>query len=384
MAIVKFCQTQLTLEGGVTVDFRTKPSQINYFDRLSRDYETDVNVKVDGFIDMITIKRNVNEIKKYDYLFIYDETDYNRDNLFFYFIIGVEYNTKTSCNVYLKLDVMQTYLFDYIIGQSFVERCHVPRWTSDGNPTPNNLDEGLEYGPTVIVKTEKVKDLGLNYVICSTSPLGEVKDTSSGGSGGSGGSSPTSGDWTNGVPSKEMFRYLKGFEGYGPYLYNDSGGTPTIGYGITGSEPTEFNKLKGMQPCPEGECAKICWDVLIRKYGKPIVNAVKKLGCTKQRQFDALLDLAYNGGTDLVINSSGNRDLANAIKRNPNDEAYIRPIWEKYWVSDGHTQQPGLVARRKAECNMFFGKPYEVRTIPKLGSGGNVIGEFKGDGWLPS
>lgn len=368
------------------IDFEDEYNRYNYFVQQKGARFVYPNIPCDGYRTMFEVDLSIDDVLQYDYCVLSSGGD-----SYYYFITG-RIQKGTISVLYVELDVFTTYYFDMMFNESFVDRCHVNRWTKEGLPTENFEDEGLEYGPSVIRRVETIKKPKLNFIISASSPIGVLKGGSSGGDSGGesgggssgGGSSPTSGDWTNGVPSKEMFRYLKGFEGYGPYLYNDSGGTPTIGYGITGSEPTEFNKLKGMQPCPESECAKICWDVLIRKYGKPIVNAVKKLGCTKQRQFDALLDLAYNGGTDLVINSSGNRDLANAIKRNPNDEAYIRPIWEKYWVSDGHSQQPGLVARRKAECNMFFGKPYEVRTIPKLGSGGNVIGEFKGDGWLPS
>lgn len=369
-------------------DFEDEYIQFNWFWKRPHLVLRDYNIKNDAFRTFVELDVPIDDVRCYDYLIMW-EGDLKNKN--YYFISKFEQKNGLTV-AYLEIDLLQTYMTSYDIKPSFVVSAHVNRWDSDGLPTANYQDEGIDYGTSILEEVELIKDCPLNFIIVANSPIGilKVKDTGGSGgsggtdSGGSGGTTPTGGNWEGGVPSKEMYRFLKGFEGYGPYLYNDSGGVPTIGYGITGSEPTEFNQLKANQPCSEELCAKVGWDVLIRKYGKPIVNGVKKLGCNQQRQFDALLDLAYNGGTDLIINSSGNRTLANAIKRNPTDEAYIRPIWEKYFIKDGNgTPQPGLVARRKAECNMYFGKPYEIRTIPKLGSGGNVIGEFKGDGWLP-
>ena len=75
-----------------------------------------------------------------------------------------------------------------------------------------------------------------------------------------------------------------------------------------------------------------------------------------------------------------------AIAKDPANEAKTRPIWQKFYVTSGGTQLPGLVARRKEECNMFFNKRFEVRSIAKINSSGNISGtvtENNGNGWLP-
>ena len=376
MAIVTLCQCDLDIAYEHSMTFNNVDEQHNYL--KGNVYRTYIlNIPVDGDREIFEVDSNINDIIEYDYCIIEDKYG----DIYYYFILGMEQKGLMT-NVYVQIDLVQTYLFDWKIHDSFVDRGHVERWFNDEEPAQWLEDEGLEYGPLVIEEIEKVTRIPLNFIICATTPIGNI-DTSNE-SGDTGGSTTSGGDWKNGVPSKQMFRFLKGFEGYGPRLYHDSGGVPTIGYGTTKSELTDFNRLVANQPCSEEMCAKIGWNNLIKNYGKKIANAVKNLGCTQQRQFDALVDLAYNGGIDLVINSSGNRDLANTIKKNPNDEATIRKVWENYFIKDNHgTPQAGLVARRKAECNMYFGKKYEIRTIPTLGANGNVNGTFKGDGWLP-
>ncbi|MEI2419079.1 hypothetical protein V6O07_02310, partial [Arthrospira platensis SPKY2] len=119
------------------------------------------------------------------------------------------------------------------------------------------------------------------------------------------------GDWQNGVMSSNCFRYLKGYEGLGRYEYRDSGGVLTIGYGVTHSEPDIYAKLKANEPVPEELAAKESYTLKINRYGKPIVNKVKALGCTTQQQFDALVDLAFNAGTGVI---GANNSLMNAIR----------------------------------------------------------------------
>ena len=193
------------------------------------------------------------------------------------------------------------------------------------------------------------------------------------------------GDWHNGIMSSNQLRMLKGYEGLGRYEYRDSGGVLTIGYGITKSEPDVYNKLLANQPVPEEMAAKEMFNVNNNRYGKPIVSKVKALGCTTQQQFDALVDLAFNAGTGVI---GANNSLMNAIRRNPTDEAYIRPIWENFYIhDDAGNKLEGLRLRRIAEANIYFQGRYEKRQIPILGSNGNptgaVVTENNGDGWMP-
>lgn len=190
--------------------------------------------------------------------------------------------------------------------------------------------------------------------------------------------------WKDGKMSSNCYRFMKGMEGFGKYAYQDSAGYWTIAYGVTAiGEKDVYEKLKAQTPLDETVGAKESYDILNKNYGKKILTAVKNLGCTNQNQFDALCSLAYNGGVGSVTLSNS---LTNAIKRNPNDEAYIRPIWEKFKITSGGVVLAGLKTRRKNECNMFFGKSVEMRpiyTINANGSYGAKITANNGNGWLP-
>lgn len=355
------------------LDFESPESQYQFYLNRQHARMIELNIPCDAYRTEFEIDLPLDEVALYDYIVL---PHYSTS--FYYFITSrVSHGTWTIVTV--ELDVLNTYYHVMQFNDSFVNRCHVDRWTENGLPTANYEDEGMEYGPTVIEKQETIKQCPLNFIICSSTPIGKLPSSGGGG----GGEGPTSGDWETGIPSKELFRFIKGYEGFAPNLYNDSGGVATIGYGITGSEPTEFNQLKANQPCSEELCAKTAWNVLPRKYGKPIIDKVKSYGITKQQQFDALVDLSYNAGIGRILNENG--DLSKAIKRNPDDESYIRPIWENYIVSDaqGHVLE-GLKLRRKAECDMYFKGKYEKRKIPIVGTGGAITGSFEGDGWLPS
>lgn len=233
-------------------------------------------------------------------------------------------------------------------------------------------DRGIEITGDIILKGT-IKNENGNVVLDPSNP-----PTGGGDDGGA------SGDWQNGIMSANGFRFMKGYEGLGRYLYYDSGGVATIGYGVTMSEPDIFNKLKANQPVPEKMAAKEMYNLNNNRYGKPIVSRVKALGCTTQNQFDALVDLAYNAGTGVI---GANNSLMNAIRRNPVDESYIRPIWENFYIHDaaGNALE-GLRLRRRAEADIYFDRIYEKRpivTINSNGSYGPSVTENNGNGWLP-
>lgn len=274
--------------------------------------------------------------------------------------------------VYEDIDFKNRNLYSAVLS-SLNDKCFI--YTSNEKTIIKHED--------VTIKLEKGKiildgDVILNGVIKNTSG-NTVFDPNAPIGGGA------DGDWQNGVMSSNCFRYLKGYEGLGRYEYRDSGGVLTIGYGVTHSEPDVYAKLKANEPVPEELAAKESYTLKINRYGKPIVSKVKALGCTTQQQFDALVDLAFNAGTGVI---GANNSLMNAIRRNPNDEAYIRPIWENFYIhDDAGNRLEGLRLRRIAEANIYFQGRYEKRQIPILGRNGNptgsVVTENNGDGWLP-
>lgn len=371
---INFCSLPF-LDSGYenVIDFENVDSQINYF-RNKTIFSIDINQKPDSLRDSLTVKSPINRFNDVDY--IWCETELGRINYFF--VVGKEYSTGDNTTLYLQLDVFQTYLFNYKILESFVDRCHVPRWI-EGFPTLHTIDEGLDMGEIEQVgQPIKIADFNDSIVITSTVPIGKVPNVGGGSGGGSGDC------WQNGQLSPKGFRFIKGFEGFAPREYQDSGGYWTIAYGVTKhGEPDIYAQLVGMQPVPEEKGAQISYDLKTKRYGIPILDSVKGLGCNSQSQFDALLSVAYNSGNGSI---TGSNSLTNAIAKNPNDESTIRPVWENFKVTSNGILLPGLVARRKQECNLYFGQEAEMRPIGLINTSGGISGtvtDNNGDGWLP-
>ena len=384
MALINLCNIPfLSTDYSDVVDFSNKNQRDSFFEGYVGK-RLEGNIKTDGERTYLNINVSCETLINYDYCFFKD----NNMKPWYYFITNIEKVTNNNSNIHLQLDVWSTYYFDFNIMESFVDRCHVPRWNGD-TPTANNEEEGLFYGEIKQLSKTKLYDLKKSLIITSSTPMGYVPNfTPMGGGNSTEGDGDSLGDmgssgtmWKEGKMSSLCFRFQKGGEGFAPRQYRDSGGVLTIGYGTTPYDKEAWATLTANQPCSEEMAAKIFYNSANNNYGKPIVNTCLKLGIDSQGQFDALCSLAYNSGTGTI---TGSNRLMNAIAKNPKDESTIRSIWESFKIKDrkGNTQ-PGLIWRRKQECNMYFGKNVEIRSIAKIGVGGTVT-ENNGNGWLPN
>lgn len=402
--------------------FQTKDEQTNYFNGLNSLILDDTNY----------IKEHTNIIKvpfSYDYL-VTEGVNYvlfnNGYKDIFAFIIEKEYISEEVTKLIYEIDVIQTYMFDFTIKNSFVERmnCSINEIS--------DFDEGLEIGehtiigevanmpklykwfamfngikqqqllfnsnnvltgvtdlpsPTLKPLTEidgiqyplHFMQLQTNYAEPTFTNI-EVDDNVI-----ENGDITIDGDFTDGILSRNGFRFIKGYEGFAPIRYQDSGGYWTIAYGVTlHGEKDIYNRLVSLEPVSEEEAAKVSYQLKNERYASKIKERCKELGVTKQCQFDALVSLAYNCGTGVVLNDNS---LTRAIKQNINDETTIRGIWENFYTSSNGIQLNGLKLRRKQECNMFFNKAFEIRKIAIINSRGGISGSVQdngGNGWLPS
>ena len=356
------------------MDFESQEGQVNWFnDRILKTVNT--NIKYDNMRTYILLNMSYQDVRsKYDYLVYHDFKDGKGVN-YYYFINDYEFITESTTKIYITLDIWNTYYFAHSLMSSFIERCHVPRWTSDMLPTNNFEDEGVDTGdmlqidePTELANFEK------SVVIVSSVPMGYVP------------SGATSSElWKEAKISSKCFRFIKGMEGFGQYPYQDSGGYWTISYGIAKFANEELYKsLASQVPLNEEVGAKASYDLKNENYAKPIYNRCLELGITKQCQFDALVSLAYNSGVGSITRDNS---LMQAIMKNPNDESTIRPIWETFKITSNGIELEGLKALRKNQCNMFFGQDFEIRPISIItgtGQYNGVVKENNGDGWLPS
>ncbi len=132
------------------------------------------------------------------------------------------------------------------------------------------------------------------------------------------------------------------FEGKRLTAYDDGVGVWTIGFGTT-VYPNGIKVMKG-DTCTEAQ-AKTYMAHDLKKFEATVNNAVKIP--LNQNQFDALVSLAYNIGTNAFSKSTLVKKL------NAND---IRGAADQFdvWVNAGGKRMQGLVNRRTVEKALFL------------------------------
>lgn len=150
---------ELTPNNNKTLSFDTLQDQINFFSGLA-DYTylpIDTEFRKVKENETIKIKISYDNALKYNYLMYKNDTKW-----FFAYIIDIQYINENITMFTLDTDVLQTYMFDYEIGESFIDRQHETRFISDGNggyyTRWNTIDEQLDYGKEYTIRSEKIED----------------------------------------------------------------------------------------------------------------------------------------------------------------------------------------------------------------------------------
>ena len=136
-----------------------------------------------------------------------------------------------------------------------------------------------------------------------------------------------------------------------PYLC--PAGIPTIGWGSTRYP----NGVRVSMRDPEITQAKademLLWD--LKAFETDVTNLTKSVKLN-QNQFDALVEFAYNVGSDIDIDSIpeglGDSTLLKKVLANPNDKS-ISAEFAKWNKGNGKVL-PGLVKRRKLDAELYF------------------------------
>ncbi len=139
---------------------------------------------------------------------------------------------------------------------------------------------------------------------------------------------------------------IKFYEDCKLYVYEDDAGYLTIGYGHK-VVPTD-NLKEGDETSEERAGNLFKLDVA---YAADYVNTLPKLSLLTQNQFDAIVSLVYNVGPAPVIDTSN--DLYIALNKNTFVQSEIVTGFTYTRVNGERVQ--GLVNRRNAELNLFFG-----------------------------
>lgn len=138
--------------------------------------------------------------------------------------------------------------------------------------------------------------------------------------------------------------FIKHYEGFSTHPYLDAAGIPTIGYGSTYYE--DGTRVKTVDPPITGERALELLTHCTRQYELAVDSFTRD--DINQHQFNALTSFCYNEGAAKLKGSH----LLQKVNNNPADPE-IRAEFNK-WVFAAGEKINGLIARRKAEADMYF------------------------------
>lgn len=190
-----------------TLYFETESDQAHYF--LSKREAEASNLSYQRKDSFIRFPRHIDEILHCNYV-MYRNPINNSSKWIYAFITNMVYINDEVTEIYIETDVLQTYLFDYNVKTSFIEREHV---TSD-NRGEHLLEEGLQLGEYVCnIHTKAMWGDSTYYVVVGLSKLLVPEDSTWGGF--------QTADWTQAIGGRynNMFSALcfRAFE------YNNEG-----------------------------------------------------------------------------------------------------------------------------------------------------------------
>ncbi len=149
-----------------TFYFESKEAQESYFHgKVVKTFPSYTYLRKEW---TIKVQATMSETLGWNYLFFKNVTGDNK--YYYYFINKVEYVNDNTVELFLEMDVMQTFYFDYGVLASYVDRCHA----STDVIGDNIIEEGLELGEYMSHHTHRVVELDeLAIVVASTVDLNE-------------------------------------------------------------------------------------------------------------------------------------------------------------------------------------------------------------------
>ncbi len=360
---------------------------------------------------------------KYDYDYLENEgVNYvifdNGYRTIYAFIIKKEYVRENLTRIIYEVDVIQSFMFDFSINNSFVERkvCSIDEIV--------DYDEGLNLGEHIIETTHHIFDKDSTYFamfngfkeqelifdgntlksvvdlpFSTSKPLTVVdgiqyplyfmplKETYKQATYSELTTPSGTGETYGGSISAKILRFIKGFEGFAMYPnYFNGESFRTGGYGITENYQTKYFNLLGDPPYTEQKASEVLAQMMNNEFASALYYRMLKDGKTgsdiKQQHFDAFVSLAMNGGMGAVTSSP----MYSKWLVNPEDES-IYTSWQSWYITSNGTVLEGLKARRLQEANIYKYGTYEYRDITVFGMSGSSIGvvtDNNGHGYIPS
>lgn len=132
-----------------SIDFESKEAQLNYFNTYQKmAHDTNLTYSYLRSNEAIEVPYKFEELGEVNYLYYI-----NNNKVYYNFVTRKEYINNNMTRLYIELDVFQTYMFDYELGECFVEREHQDRVDSNKDFIFNLEDEGIDLGPSYVLES---------------------------------------------------------------------------------------------------------------------------------------------------------------------------------------------------------------------------------------
>ena len=135
--ILKNCPLDTTYDH--TIFFDTQENQTAYFNGLVK-YTLNNQTYQRVNKNRMRVQYKADDLYDCNYI-MFQNTSYG-NKWFYAFIKSVEYINNITSEIEYEIDVMQTWFFDYTLGQCFVEREHSATDNIGDNLVPENLEQG--------------------------------------------------------------------------------------------------------------------------------------------------------------------------------------------------------------------------------------------------
>lgn len=155
-----------------TIDFKNSSEQFAYWSSLIKFSLSDYSY-IRRKSQFIKVDKTLDELQDVNYLF-YRSSENSK--LYYCFVTGKEYIADNTTYIYYETDVLQTYMFDYEVKQSYVLQEHCDRWDANLKPIYSRTDEGLDYGQEYTVEAGyKIKpDHEVRWFLAVIKPSGTL------------------------------------------------------------------------------------------------------------------------------------------------------------------------------------------------------------------
>lgn len=140
-----------------TIYFDDPDKQTTYFNGLVKKRIASQSYQRAG-IDAIRVDATMQEIYNCNYLAFINASHENKT--YYAFITNVSYVNEHTCLVRYSIDVLQTWMFSYHIGPSFIERQHAMTDTPGDNLVPEDVELG-EYVVSDAREVDYLKNLAI-------------------------------------------------------------------------------------------------------------------------------------------------------------------------------------------------------------------------------